>query len=193
MARGTSMNSLCATLAAVAVLFAGCAYDEFAQKGNSGWPIQTRILRERKHVEQTHDNAVRLSENAKIGMRVRRLTDGVFSTEVLLGKGGELVLQTRSTPYDDSVRADAGIVISVRADSTTVQVGLASVKSAAPIPTTKPFVVEIENNGRWTVVTVACTEVARIHTTVPSTEWVIASVPSGGWAHLLDPSFTPLN
>lgn len=161
-------------------------------KEYSGWPVQTRILSDRHGVERSAENAVGIKNEARIAMRCPRVTDGIFSTEVRLRQGSTLRLQTRTTPYDDSTAQQKGMIIDISDGQTTVTVNGTTTRTATPLPQKAPFVVEVVNDGRWTVVTVACVEVGRFEPSSRSTEWIIASLPAGGSALIADPTFAPL-
>lgn len=161
-------------------------------KENSGWPIQTRILYDRHSVERSAENAVGIKNEARIAMRCLRLTDGLFSTEVRLRPGSTLRLQSRTTPYDDSTAQKKGLIIDISDGQTSVTVNGIATSTATPLPQKSPFVVEIMNDGQWTRVVVACIEVGRFQPFGPATEWIIASLPSGGSALIADPVFEPL-
>jgi hypothetical protein len=159
----------------------------------SGWPIQTRILAARHSVERPHANSVRLRDSARIGMRVQRLTDGTFTTEVRVAAGTTVRLQTRTTPHADSVLGNRGITIDIANDVTVVTTSNGTRRVDTPIPPDRPFEVVLTNEGQWTVIFVACVEVMRVRTDRPSTEWIIASLPHGGSALIADPLFAPLH
>jgi len=161
-------------------------------KEQSGWPIQTKILRDRHDVTRTADNAIQLTDGAHIGMRCKTITEGLFSTEIRLKQGTTLRLQTHTTPYDDSLASARGMIVEIGNDQTTVVCNGATSRTETPLPNSIPFVVEIVSDGRWTLLTVACTEVGRFETNSPSTQWILVSLVSGGSALIGDPSFEPL-
>jgi len=126
-------------------------------------------------------------------MRVQRLTDASFSAELRLSSGTLLRLQTRTSPHSDSVKGARGIVVDVAEDVTAVTIDGTVHRVATPVVADRPFTFELENQGRWTVIFVACVEVGRFRTPLPSSEWIIASLPQGGSALVADPRFAPLN
>ena len=169
-----------------------CSYFEFTMKGYTGWPIETRILYDRHSVSRPAQNALQLKGEARIAMRCEWITDGVFSSEINLQPGTTLRLQTRTTPYDDSIATKRGIIIDVTDGQTSVTVDGKTTISNTPLPINAPFVVELYTDGQWTCVYVACVDVGRYESATPSTQWIIASLPSGGTALLADPSIEPL-
>ncbi|HLP27790.1 MAG TPA: hypothetical protein VK147_04055 [Candidatus Didemnitutus sp.] len=176
----------------VGFFLSSCSYWEFTMKEYSGWPVQTRILYDRHNVDRTAENALVISNDARIAMRCSRITDGIFSAEVQIRMGSTLRLQTRTTPYDDSTAQHKGMIIDINNTQTSVTINGRVTHTQTPLPTKAPAVVEIVNDGRWTRVTVACREVGRFESTARSTEWIIASLPSGGSALIADPTFEPL-
>ncbi|MBC8124949.1 MAG: hypothetical protein H7X70_04375 [Candidatus Kapabacteria bacterium] len=179
-------------IVAIALCSASCSYFEFTMKEYTGWPIVTRILYDRHNVSRIAQNAVQLSSEAKIAMRCEQITDGIFSTEIKLQPGSTLRLQTRTTPYDDSIATKRGIVIDITDGETSVTVDGRTRKINTPLPNKAPFVVELYNDGQWTHIFVACVDVGRYESSTPSTQWIIASLPSGGTALIADPSIEPL-
>ncbi len=178
-------------IALVAIVICACGSNEFTMQPYSGWPIQTRILAARHAVERPHGNSVRLRDSARVGMRVLRLTDGSFSTEMRVAKGTMVRLQTRTTPYADSMRGARGVMIDIADGTTTVTSARGVHRAETPFEPDRPFAVRLTNEGRWTVIFVSCVEVARFMSDLPSTEWLIASLPNGGAALIADPLFTP--
>lgn len=191
MAKDTHMSRV-AIIVLMSLVATSCTYFEFTMKEYTGWPIQTKILRERHSVQRTTENAIQLSNGARIGMRCKTITEGVFSTEIRLNQGSTLRLQTHTTPYDDSIASIRGMIIEIGNDQTTVVCNGVTSRIDTPLPDHRPFVVEIISDGRWTILSVACTEVGRFATNSPSTQWIIASLVSGGSALIADPSFQPL-
>lgn len=190
MAKDILMSRI-ALLVLASLVTTSCSYFEFTMKEQSGWPIQTKILRDRHNVTRTAENAIQLTDEARVGMRCKAITEGVFSTEVHLKQGATLQLQTHTTPYDDSTAFAKGMIIQIGNDQTTVVCNGVTSHTETPLPNKKPFVVEIVSDGNWTLLTVACTEVGRFQTNSASTQWIIASLVSGGSALIGDPSFEP--
>jgi hypothetical protein len=182
--------------AACAVSLASCTLSDpyrFDMHAYSGWPIDGRIEGDYHRVDQPAPNVLDVNDGATVAMRVPTLTDGAFSVETTMRDGAHATFYIRTTPYDRTNRRNEGIVLTVTPEQTTLTMETgASVRMPTPFDRGRPSVVEIVNDGRFVDVTVACTRVARLPTSLPSTEWIIVAPSAGASVELIDPRFRPL-
>lgn len=180
----------------VAVTLSACTLGDpyrFRMYRFSEWPIDARIEGDYHVVDVETPNVVKVDDGARVALRVKKLTDGTFNTEAILRAGTEATFYLRTTPDDRKEQRDDGIVLTVRPTFTTLTMETgASVTMPTPFTDGRPSEIQISNDGRFIDVTVACTRIARLPTTLPSTEWVIIKPSAGGSVELIDPKFRPL-
>lgn len=186
----TSRCSLMVLLLCTASLFvAGCTTSRFVMQKESTFPVRAVVLTPPSTVERTHTNGFSMIGPARIAMRAERITHGRFSTELTRRSASPLIIQLRTTPYDDSVFQKRGIVITITGDTTVIESSEFRAVKYTPLPTGKPFVLEVKNYGHALHLGVGHTDLGVIHSTLPCTEWVIASVPERSRVEVGDPWF----
>lgn len=157
-----------------------------------GTDVSSSTIPQRHRIEVVGRNAIRLLEGGEAGIRVQDMTDGDVDFESKLSSGSVLRVVVRSTVHDDTTSTDKGLTLEV-----TEHHVIARVKDQAPrvvpvsITADKPFRVEFRHSGRFTDVTVACTDIGRFDVGTPSTEWLLLSNMSRGTITVIDPSFSP--
>ncbi len=172
------------------IVLAGCAdAHRFGLHRNSGWPIEGLIHGDYRNVDASEDHILKLGPSAKASIRVKKLTDGVFYSDFLLGPGSQVTFRTRTTPYDRGAGHDDGIVITIGSDRTSVMNNGTMRTVATPIPGDTLARLEIVNDGRWTDVTVACVHVGRFPSMHPSTEWILVDTDATSHCTLVNPRF----
>ena len=99
----------------------------------------------------------------------------------------------RSTPYNDTVNNVQAIAIIITPEATSVVEDnrTTTVPALLPPPGT-PFRVRIINHGNSYDVEVACTNIGRFTTPLPSTQWVSIHPSGTHRIELRDPKFRPL-
>lgn len=112
--------------------------------------------------------------------------------QLTLQAGNSVTLQTRTTPYSDSLLHDPGVSVTIRNGVVTVEPIVPRMAVPVNVQPDVPFVVEIENDGHWIDITVACTHIGRFATGRPSTEWIILRSNDQASCTLVDPTFRPL-
>jgi hypothetical protein len=158
----------------------------------SFFPVHTVKLKDLTNIERTASNAVRLSGPSKIGLRTLVQTELLFSTEIIRSSSDSIIIQTRTTPYDDSTSYIRGIEFVVFKDSTTIRQGSSILKLYTPLPTGKPFLFEIHNDGAWFTAQIGHTTVGPLKSSLPNTEWVLVGIPATGTVLVGDPQFITL-
>lgn len=191
------MNSsiVFAIVICIALALGGCRIGDlstFALQNNSGWPIEGKIVDSIPAVNVYADNALTVASGGGVAMRTRNLTDGVFSMQLTLKAGNSLTVQTRTTPYSDSVQQEPGITIHIRSNAVTVEPVSPRVSVPVDIKTDEPFIVQIVDDGHWIDVTVACIHVGRFPTSQPTTQWMILRSKDLASCTIVDPTFRPL-
>ncbi|MBU3698876.1 MAG: hypothetical protein FGM33_02525 [Candidatus Kapabacteria bacterium] len=177
-------------LAAVGgTLLTSCSWSHFTMQDPFAYPIRTVVLTRPNTVKRTFENGFDIKGPARIGMRAERVTHGVFSTEIIRRSASPLTIQTRTTPYDDSVMSDRGIVITIAGDSTVVEYDGRRDVVSTNAPIGKPFVLEIKNLGHVMTLRVHHTECGTFFTRRHCTEWLIVSVPDASNIFVGDPWF----
>ncbi|CAN5466893.1 hypothetical protein BH10BAC6_BH10BAC6_14990 [soil metagenome] len=174
-------------------LLMGCGDpNSFKLHENSYYPVEGRVLRDRHAVAIHEPNVVGTHDTSAVALRVPGLTDGTFSTELTLSKGGTVTVFTRATPYGMQMRADSGIRIEITNDVTTVTTPDGKVFVGAEGAQSSPKPLRIVNDGVWCTVIMGCTNVARVRTPRTCTEWIIAASSASSTFEMRDPIFTPL-
>lgn len=197
-----STLSICLLCGLVACTTIGNPY-AFRLRDPNGFNVEGRIIKrgtdvssstipQRHRIEVLGRNAIRLLEGGEAGIRVQDMTDGDVNFETKLSSGSILRVVVRSTVHDDTTSADKGLTLEI-----TEQHVIARVQSQTPrvipvsITSDVPFRVEFHHSGRYTDVTVACTDIGRFDVGTPSTEWLLLSNMSRGPITVIDPSFSP--
>lgn len=174
-------------------LMIGCGDpNSFKLHENSYYPVEGRVVRNRHAVAIHQPNVVGTHDASAIALRVPGLTDGTFSTELTLSKGGTVSVFTRTTPYAMQMLADSGIRIEITNDVTTVTTPDGKVYIGAEGAQSSPKELRIVNDGAWCTVIMGCTNVARVRTSRSCTEWMIAASSASSTFEMRDPIFTPL-
>ena len=178
-------------LAAIFICMAvvSCTTSKFTMHDYALAPTHVVKLFNADSIERTALNAVRLKGPSKIGMRSPRFTELFFSTEIIRYTTGTVVIQVRTTPYDDSLMAQRGIVFQINNDTTTMINGADTSAFYTPLPTGKPFLVELRNDGSWFDVQIGHTSLGLQRTALPATEWVLIGLPNKGSILVGDPQF----
>lgn len=178
------------SLAMVCIVLAGCADPyRFGLHRNSGWPVEGWIQGDYRNVDASEDHILKLGSSARASIRVKKLTDGVFYSDLLLGPGSQVTFRTRTTPYDRDAGRDDGITITIGPDRTSVTSNGTMKTVATPIPSDTLARLEIVNDGQWTDVTVACVHVGRFPSKHPSTEWILVDTDATSHCTLVNPRF----
>lgn len=148
---------------------------------------------DRHRVEQVALNAVVLDSGARLGLRIAKVTDGTFNTEVRLRDSAELTLHLRTTPHALSSDHQSGVRLRMSLTHAEVVNDEGRVQRYdLELDTAKPVVVNIVNDGRHMNITLGCTDLGSITTNLPSTEWVVLEPSGRGRVELVDPTFIPL-
>jgi len=184
------MNSLYVLL----IVFACCScrfgdLSVFSLQPNTAFPIEGKIIDSIDAVDVYAKNAFTLASGGGVALRSKVLTDGVISMQLALKAGNSVTLQTRTTPHSDSVLSDPGISITIRNGSVTVSPFVPLVSVPVVVQPDVPFIVEIENDGHWIDITVACRHIGRFSTMRPATEWIILRSNGLASCTVVDPVF----
>ncbi len=166
-----------------------CSVSKFTMQESFAYPVRAVVLTRPNTVKRTHDNGLEVKGPARVGLRAERITHGQFSVEVIRQSASPLIIQTRTTPHDDSVLGDRGLVITIAGDSTVVEQNGQRSTIATPVPIGKPFVVEIKNFGRIMQLRVHHTECGEFSSRLHCTEWMIISVADTSHIFVGDPWF----
>lgn len=182
-----------------AVLLAACSPWHFKMQEKTGWEIEGKIYDYHKGVNVAANNQVFVTSPAAIAIRTEQITDGTFDVEMTFAGGSqfasdhEVTLIMRSTPYDDTVSNAQAIAIVITQEATTVVDGDRSTTIAAQLPPPgTPFRVRVVSHGHDYDVEVACTNIGRFTTPLPSTQWVSIHPSGKRTLELRDPKFRPL-
>lgn len=190
MNRAAVRFSVAAACACITVLLtSACTVTRFTMQQEASLPVRTVVLSPARTVHRSHTNAFEMIGPAKVGMRAERVTHGRFSMEVTRSSASPLTLQLRSTPHEDSVLHRKGVVITIAGDSTAVETAGSRVVFTTPLPIGKPYVVEVGNFGHRMLLRVGHTDCGVLRTTLPCTEWVIASTSDSSRVVIGDPWF----
>jgi hypothetical protein len=173
----------------MSMALASCTTSKFTMHDYAITPTHVAKLFNADNIERTALNAVRLKGPSKMGMRSPRFTELLFSTEIIRYTAGTVVIQVRTTPYDDSLMAQRGIVFRIDGDTTTMINGADTSVHYTPLPTGKPFLVELRNDGSWFDVRIGHTSLGLQRTALPATEWVLIGLPNKGSILVGDPQF----
>lgn len=176
-------------LCSISILSVGCTVSRFVMQKDSLFPVRAVVLTHPSTVERTHTNAFSMMGPARVAMRTERITHGRFSTELIRYSASPLIIQLRTTPHDDSVFQSRGVVVTIQGDSTVVESSEFRAVNHTPLPIGKPFVLEVRNYGHALHLSIGHTDLGMIHSTLPCTEWVIASVPETSRVDVGDPWF----
>lgn len=186
----TARSKVMLLLLCTAGLFAaGCTTSRFVMQKDSTFPVRAVVLTPPNTVERTHANGFSMNGPARIALRAERITHGHFSTELIRYSTSPLVIQLRTTPYDDSVLQKRGIIVTIAGDSTVIESSEIRTVNHTPLPIGKPFVLDVKNYGHALHLGIGHTELSVIHSTLPCTEWVIASVSESSRVDVGDPWF----
>jgi hypothetical protein len=164
----------------------------FSLQQNTLWPIEGRIVRGIDSVDVFAKNAIRVESGGVIAFRSNEFTDGRLDMQLTMKPGNSVTLQTRTTPYSDTIQSDPGVSIVIRNNTVTVEPVIPRVSVPVTITPDVPFIVEIVNDGHWIDVTVACTHIGRFSTIRPSTEWLILRSNDQAHCTLVDPTYHAL-
>lgn len=168
---------------------AGCSTSHFVMQKDSIFPVRAVVLTPPHSVEQTHTNGFSMKGPARIALRAERITHGHFSTELIRYSMSPMIIQLRTTPFDDSVLQKRGVVVTIQGDTTFVESSEFRVATHTPLPVGKPFALDVKNYGHALHLSIGHTDLGVIRSTLPCTEWVIASVPETSRVDVGDPWF----
>jgi len=209
MAKATRMNSCRAIIAQTPIMrglaisamalvtvlaVSGCRTGDlstFDLQRNTSWPIEGKILDSIDAVDVYADNALTVASGSGVAFRTKEITDGLVSMQFTMLPGNSITVHSRTTPHSDTVLQDPGISVTIRNNVVTVSPFTPSVSVPVNIQPNVPFIVEIENDGRWIDINVACTHIGRFETSRPSTQWVIVRSNDRASFTLVDPKFHP--
>lgn len=177
-------------LGACALVASSCVPARFTMQDVFAYPVRAVVLTRPNTIKRTFDNGFELTGPSRVALRAERVTHGQFSTEIIRYSDSPLIVQTRTTPHDDSVMHQRGLSITIVGDSTIVESdGQRSVfPTLAPIG--KPFIVEVKNLGRTSQLRVHHTECGTFISRLPCTEWIIMSIPDTSRIFVGDPLFS---
>lgn len=188
-ARVIRMNKTVVAGLCAMVLLASCSTNKFTMQDYALTPTHVAILRNTDGVERTALNAVRMRDQGKIGLRSPRLTEHLFSTEIIRSTADPIRIQLRTTPYDDSLLSAPGVVVLISGDTTTLINERDTTTHYTPLPVGKPFLLEIKHDGAWFEILVGHTPLGLQRTSLTNTEWVLIGLPRKGNILVGDPRF----
>lgn len=183
------MSRLQLAVACLAYMLVACNTSKFTMHEFSLLPTQGVKLVNVDSIEKTAVNAVRLSGPSKIALRAQRYTELLFSTEIIRSTPDPIVIQLRTTPYDDSVHKNIGVTLVLAGDSTTMYNGADTSTLYTPLPIGKPFLFEARHDGSWFDLVIHHTKLGHQRTSLPMTEWVLIGLPKRGSVLVGDPQF----
>lgn len=189
MAKATLMNSRPGLVILAMLLLVACESTRFVIYDDAPSPTHGAMLANRNNIERTAVNAFQLTGPSKIGFRSPAKTDLLFSTEIIRSTSDPITIQVRTTPYDDSLLARPGLVVTIAGDSTRIVNGSDSSVFHTPLPVNKPFLVELRNDGAWIELGIGHTVFGHQRCRLPNTEWVLIGLPSTGSILVGDPQF----
>jgi hypothetical protein len=166
-----------------------CTTSRFTLHDYAFTPTQVVKLYNPDNIERTALNALLLKGPSKIGMRSPHFTELLFSTEIIRYTTNPIEIQLRTTPYDDSLHSHQGVVFKLHGDTTTMINGADTSTYYTPLPTGRPFLLELRNDGAWFDVRIGHTSLGHQRTALPATEWVLIGLPSKGSLLVGDPQF----
>lgn len=172
-----------------ACIVVSCSTTKFTMHDFSILPTQGVKLVNVDSIEKTAANAVRLNGPSKLGLRAQRYTELLFSTEIIRSTTDPIVIQFRTTPFDDSVYKHRGVMLVLSADSTTMFNGPDTTTYYTPLPIGKPFLFEVRQDGSWFDLVIHHTHLGHQRTALPMTEWVLIGLPYRGSILVGDPEF----
>jgi len=183
------MNSAQAAIVVVMLLCTACTSHKFTMQQYALVPTQGVKLVNKDKITLTAVNAFRMNGPSKVGLRAQRQTELIFSTEIIRSSLDRIIIQTRTTPFDDSTSARKGISFIIEGDSTTIVNGEDSVTCSTPLPVGKPFLFTLLNNGAWFDVVIGHKMFGYQRTELANTEWFLIAVPGQGSILVGDPQF----
>ncbi|MCU0330398.1 MAG: hypothetical protein MUC47_05400 [Candidatus Kapabacteria bacterium] len=176
-------------LLAIVVLLVGCTIpdrDWFSVDQEPPYDLRAEVLGSWRLASREGSNSVRLADGGGVGLRVDKLTDGMFSTELVADATTTTTVVVRTTPRGEAA-GQPGIRLVIGPSATTVfwpdgeTTRLhAGAGAKAPIP------IRIVNDGHFTNVVVGCDSTGRRAVTAKTTDWVIVRA-TGGSALLIAP------
>jgi hypothetical protein len=183
------MSRLLLGAVCAACILVSCNTNKFTMHEFSALPTQGVKLVNVDSIEKTAANAVRLSGPSKIALRAQRYTETLFSTEIIRSTADPIVIQLRTTPYDDSVHKNVGVKLIIVGDSTTMYNGADTSTFYTPLPIGKPFLFEARQDGLWFDLVIHHKMLGHQRTSLPMTEWVLIGLPKKGSLLVGDPQF----
>lgn len=189
MARDIRMNSRRLLLAILSLTVASCSYTTFTIHEQYITITRGVVLRHWDNFSRTALNAFAMKAPCMVAMRSPLFTELEFSTELTRSTSDTIVIQLRTTPYDDSTHKQRGMVLRIVGDSTIISIGESTTKHHTPLPIGKPFLVTLRNDGAWVVVRIGHTNLQHFRTSLPSTEWVLVRSTGKGTLVVGDPTF----
>lgn len=189
MAKAIRMNSRLTLLVLISLVVTSCSYTTFTMNDDHGTATRGVILRRWENFSRVALNAFEMKAPCMVAMRSPLFTELEFSTEFTRSTSDTIVLQTRTTPFDDSTHRRRGFVLRIVGDSTIIEDGAISTAYHTPLPTGKPFLVTLRNDGAWVDVRVGHTNLQHFRTGLPATEWVLVRTTGAGSVLVGDPTF----
>lgn len=183
------MNSARVALVAAALFLAACSTHKFTMQQYALVQTHGVKLVNREKITLTAVNAFRMNGPSKVGLRAQKQTELVFSTEIIRNTSDRIIIQARTTPYDDSTHALKGVSFIIEGDSTTIVNGKDSRTYSTPLPVGKPFLFSLLNNGAWFDVVVGHKMFGYQRTALANTEWILIGLPGRGSILVGDPQF----
>lgn len=183
------MSKSVLAIMSIVLIVASCSNTRFTMHDNSFTPTHVAVLKNVDGVERTATNAVRLKGLSKVGLRAIRFTEHLFSTEIIRSTTDPVIVQVRTTPYDDSLLAMSGITFIISSDSTTLINQQDTTRHYTPLPIGKPFLLEIKHDGALFDAQIGHTHIGHQRTALPNTEWVLIGLPKNGNVLVGDPRF----
>lgn len=171
------------------LLTLSCSSHRFTMQDQYAYPVRAVILTHPTSVNRTHDNGFEMRGPARVAMRAERITHGMFTTEITRTSTSPLIIQLRTTPYEDSVLHRRGMLISIIGDSTTIETSDNRSVFFTPLPIGRPFLVDVRSVGWSTHVRIGHTDCGVIRSQLPCTEWVILSLKDSTSVMVGDPWF----
>ncbi|MEY2720190.1 MAG: hypothetical protein RLZZ273_1556 [Bacteroidota bacterium] len=183
------MNRAICVAVILSLVLASCNTTKFTMHDFSLLPTQVVKLVNADSIQRTAANAVRLSGPSMVGLRGQRYTELLFSTEIIRSTAEPIVVQFRTTPFDDSVHKYRGVMLVLSADSTTLFNGPDTTTYYTPLPIGKPFLFEVRQDASWFDLVIHHTRLGHQRTALPLTEWVLIGLPRRGSILVGDPEF----
>lgn len=187
--RHSAQHGLILLIALMGLMALSCSSHRFTMQDQYAYPVRTVILTHPSSVNRTHANGFEMLGPARVAMRAERVTHGMFTTEITRSTASPLIIQLRTTPYEDSVLYRRGMIISIIGDSTTIETSDFRSVFFTPLPVGRPFLFDVRSSGWSTHVRIGHTDCGIMRSQLPCTEWVIFSLKDTSSVYIGDPWF----